>query len=304
MILTAILPVLRPRCPYKSPLGWALVWISSRLVRAWGRFWEAVWLSTSSFPFEDLADLLRYDFKFHNDWRARDAASRDDGTTPLSAAALETIDVKNVKIPGVKEFDAVEQHEQAQIHHLSFMLAWIQATSQDTRLLAIAEECTPRRTEPQNILALVAADFLFASDQLGMDLTTMFRNLDMLYSDLTVAGAHVEYVSLRDDWQIMNFDSDLWKRLRDLHQHHPYLVSQLARLFAHDLGRLVDDMRGDECLDVPSARFVMRTAALTAASMEASTDWTCTACLGPLFQRLLKEPRKCLPGLRRTSTLR
>lgn len=298
IVVTSVLPTLQPRCPYKTPIGWACAWIAVTIARSWGRY-RYLHTVLECFP-RPVPLRLRPNVEKPSDWRTRDVASRDmefaknTRTTDMMAALC---------LPGVDSYDEFEPQKHAQAHHLIRTLSCIRETSQDTRLWNIVDECWDQRvTSTANLLALVSSDFSFTSERLEQSLDLIFEDLDRLY-DITLDGVQVKHASLRYDWFAGKNSAivlDLSRRLFALQANHRYLVSRLAKMFAQDLNLLLSKLDIDTSLDEASARFVMRIAALVATLMRVSCDWTCAGCLGPVFSRALKAPFRCLPGLRAT----
>lgn len=306
VVFTAVLPVFLPRCPYKLPVGWACVRVGmtlSSLWALWGRCWSAVFWDAPRLSIRRrIVRRLMFtaNVKHYSGWRARDAAIRDQmSTSPSLNATSLALRSSSIEIEGLKkELDKL-RIAQVQIGYLSRMLRWTQEVSQDPRLLHIVDECRETRiTKKSHVLALILVDFSFVSEQLGMEPGALCEDLDRLYSIIHDTHA-VEHASLDRFWRDRN-DSELWDRLQRLRRTCPRLLPQLARMLAHNIKQLIELMDTHRRLDRASAVFVMRLAALAAALMRSSWDWTCTQCLAPIFCHMLKEQYPCLPGLKTT----
>lgn len=300
-VLATVLPVFRRRCPYKSPTGWACLRLAWLLAGAWNALWWSVYRRLPWRSVRRLIEHLLADCNPHETWRDRDFASGDAILSKEASGALGGADVGFVEGDDrVISFESTRSDKSsANLAALGRAFAWIRNTSQNGALLEAVLHCTETRvTDRCSPLALLAFDFSVACQALRMEPGELCVYLDDMY-DITLESNQVEHASLRHDWRDETFT--MRKRLDDLRRTQPHLATQLAKMLADNLGKLLSRIDlGKAYKNEVSARFLMRIAALCACMMaRVDDDVASVASLASRFREVLDTSCE-LPGLRST----
>lgn len=191
-IVTTVLPAMFPRCPYKTPMGWALVLFGRAFV-------PLKWLllppymiiftillivdemtgTSLSTDFGDYYDQIdpRSPSRRYKDWRDRDLGSY---RSPIRASdiVIPMLDAKTFQIHDLRDLDSRTVKGLEQNYTLFIALSWIRQTSQDPRLIESALHCLGSRGRNRlpNDWARLSTDMNMACKFLDID-RNLFRPL-------------------------------------------------------------------------------------------------------------------------------
>lgn len=183
VIVVTVLPVFRARCPYKSPMGWAVILFKRALVSLWNRFFDLLerlsgCLGSNSFRAWDHQFTAESD----PDWRAWDVSrqrwSHYDHYFPTYL---------NITALGLHRMQARA-------------LLWIAGTSQDQRLLRAVEESVAGRTLPKDWTRhyRLVVDFYIACEYLGINPSQLVPCEDECISVHAAEGSRIINISSID----------------------------------------------------------------------------------------------------------
>ncbi|KAF8551130.1 hypothetical protein OG21DRAFT_1487242 [Imleria badia] len=187
-ILSLILPVSFPRCPYKSPAGWSLL----LLMRSWTSLWDMLrfrmsfiseaWSNPSTRRVQFFMRLsARADQPPVKDWRTRDVElQRRDGIVReiprfYADGSLVPSDLRQLS------------REATRMYALFGALLWIHETSQDGQLLATVNECYKMRNSPciqaNHPIDVLILDYVVVCDRLHVPVYAMRVYLHAIHRD-------------------------------------------------------------------------------------------------------------------------
>ena len=245
--ITTILPVFCPRCPYKSPAGWACLLTWQATVRLYRRSTILVhvivkWVARTG-PTTNASKIAN--IPNWTDWRERDLALM---RWQLSADSVPEPRIYSRNRYSRALYDAETHTMTGCSQTLRRALKWIVGISQDTRILRGIEESTPNAPADWSPFSWMVLPLHTACDVLGIPIQHLVppkdksiwmdaENPSLLVTAKDRLGMSVDFQVQQNNESAVNYE---WEHGGDV---SPSMAIQISHCIVRSLSVALDDHR-------------------------------------------------------------